>query len=196
MQENRTALHLAIDKNYMDMVLVLLEKKPNLELKNKDGETALLRAVKSRNVALTQLLVNNGAKVGATDNAGDNALHLALRARSRRLTQTLLARPSDSRLLYRPNKLGQTPYSIDQSNPQAILPLIFGPVESDTQMERMLGYDVYRQYLHEHRPAYNPSYSFRSIAAMYSLISFANPHLVCHLPSVSTRNGAPASRCC
>ncbi|VDK27994.1 unnamed protein product [Anisakis simplex] len=33
--ENRTALHLAIDKSFTDMVLVLLEKKPNLELKNK-----------------------------------------------------------------------------------------------------------------------------------------------------------------
>jgi ankyrin repeat-rich membrane spanning protein len=67
-----------------------------------------------------------GAKLSATDNAGDNgltnfyffphqfllALHLALRARSRRLTQILLTNPSDSKLLYRPNKLGETPYSI------------------------------------------------------------------------------------
>jgi len=37
---------------------------------------------------------------------------LALRARSRRLTQILLVNPSDSKLLYRPNKLGETPYSI------------------------------------------------------------------------------------
>ncbi|KAK0398478.1 hypothetical protein QR680_002608 [Steinernema hermaphroditum] len=145
--ENRTALHLAIDKSYMDMVLVLLEKKPNLELKNKDGETALLRAVKSRHVALCQLLVNAGSKISATDNAGDNALHLALRARSRRLTQILLANPSDSRLLYRPNKLGQTPYSIDQANPQPIIPLIFGPVDSELHMDTMLGYDVYSNVL-------------------------------------------------
>uniref|UniRef100_A0A1I8A8N2 ANK_REP_REGION domain-containing protein n=1 Tax=Steinernema glaseri TaxID=37863 RepID=A0A1I8A8N2_9BILA len=145
--DNRTALHLAIDKSYMDMVLVLLEKKPNLELKNKDGETPLLRAVKSRHVALCQLLVNAGSKISATDNAGDNALHLALRARSRRLTQILLANPSDSRLLYRPNKLGQTPYSIDQSNPQPIIPLIFGPVDSELNMDTMLGYDIYSNVL-------------------------------------------------
>ncbi|TMS38043.1 hypothetical protein L596_004856 [Steinernema carpocapsae] len=145
--ENRTALHLAIDKSYMDMVLVLLEKKPNLELKNKDGETPLLRAVKSRHVALCQLLVNAGSKISATDNAGDNALHLALRARSRRLTQILLANPSDSRLLYRPNKLGQTPYSIDQANPQPIIPLIFGPVDSELHVDTMLGYDVYSNVL-------------------------------------------------
>uniref|UniRef100_A0A915BBV4 NADH dehydrogenase subunit 1 n=2 Tax=Parascaris univalens TaxID=6257 RepID=A0A915BBV4_PARUN len=145
--DNRTALHLAIDKSFTDMVLVLLEKKPNLELKNKDGETALLRAVKNRHVALCQLLVNAGAKISATDNAGDNALHLALKARSRRMTQSLLANPSDSRLLYRPNKLGQTPYSIDQNNPQPIIPLIFGPIESKTHMDTMLGYDVYSNVL-------------------------------------------------
>lgn len=112
-----------------------------------DGETALLRAVKNRHVALCQLLVNAGAKISATDNAGDNALHLALKTRSRRMTQSLLANPSDSRLLYRPNKLGQTPYSIDQNNPQPIIPLIFGPIESETHMDTMLGYDVYSNVL-------------------------------------------------
>ncbi|WKY04167.1 hypothetical protein Q1695_005278 [Nippostrongylus brasiliensis] len=145
--ENRTALHLAIDKSFMDIVYIILERKPNLELKNKDGETPLLRAVKSRHVALCDLLVKAGAKISAADNNGDNALHLALRARSRRLTQTLLANPSDSRLLYRPNRLGQTPYSIDQGNPQPILPLIFGPIDAEQQMDTMLGYDVYSNVL-------------------------------------------------
>ncbi|VDM52189.1 unnamed protein product [Angiostrongylus costaricensis] len=145
--ENRTALHLAIDKSFMDIVYIILERKPNLELKNKDGETPLLRAVKCRHVALCDLLVKAGAKISAADNNGDNALHLALRARSRRLTQILLANPSDSRLLYRPNRLGQTPYSIDQGNPQPILPLIFGPIDADQQMDTMLGYDVYSNVL-------------------------------------------------
>ncbi|KAJ1349872.1 hypothetical protein KIN20_005533 [Parelaphostrongylus tenuis] len=145
--ENRTALHLAIDKSFMDIVYIILERKPNLELKNKDGETPLLRSVKSRHVALCELLVKAGAKISATDNNGDNALHYALRARSRRLTQTLLANPSDSRLLYRPNRLGQTPYSIDQGNPQPILPLIFGPIDADQQMDTMLGYDIYSNVL-------------------------------------------------
>ena len=103
-----------------------------------------------------------GAKLAAVDNCGDNALHLALRARSRRLTQALLckfsfvfpfsyffssANPSDSRLLYRPNKLGQTPYSIDLSNPQPILPLIFGPIDAEDKMDTAMGYDVYSNVL-------------------------------------------------
>ncbi|KAE9549096.1 hypothetical protein FO519_007696 [Halicephalobus sp. NKZ332] len=145
--ENRTPLHLAIDKSYMDIVLAILERKPNLELKNQEGETSLLRAVKNRDVALCQLLVNHGAKIGATDNNGDNPLHLALRARSTRLTQVLLVNPSDSKLLYRPNKFGETPYSIDQQNPHPILPSIFGPIGSDVDIKNMLGYDAYSDVL-------------------------------------------------
>lgn len=91
--------------------------------------------------------MNAGAKISATDNAGDNALHIALRARSKRITQCLLKNPSDSRLLYRPNKSGQTPYSIDQESSQPIIPLIFGPLDAEVQMDAMLGYDVYSNVL-------------------------------------------------
>ncbi|EGT36334.1 hypothetical protein CAEBREN_21403 [Caenorhabditis brenneri] len=145
--EKRTPLHLAIDKSFNDIAYILLEKKPNLELKNKDGETPLLRAAKCRHVHLCTYLMSFGAKLAAVDNCGDNALHLALRARSRRLTQALLSNPSDSRLLYRPNKLGQTPYSIDLSNPQPILPLIFGPIDAEDKMDTAMGYDVYSNVL-------------------------------------------------
>uniref|UniRef100_A0A158Q798 ANK_REP_REGION domain-containing protein n=1 Tax=Elaeophora elaphi TaxID=1147741 RepID=A0A158Q798_9BILA len=145
--ENRTALHLAIDKSFMDIAVALLERKPNLEIRNKDGDTPLLRAVKNRNIGFCQLLVNSGAKVSATDNAGDNVLHIALRTRSRKITQCLLLNPSDSRLLYRPNKLGQTPYSIDQENPQPIIPLIYGPLDAEIQVDAMLGYDIYSNVL-------------------------------------------------
>lgn len=68
--------------------------------------------MKYRDIGVVQLLVNMGAKISATDDHGDNSLHIALRAKSRRLAQILLVNPGDSKLLYRPNKLGETPYSI------------------------------------------------------------------------------------
>ncbi|KAI6235467.1 hypothetical protein M3Y95_00054700 [Aphelenchoides besseyi] len=145
--ENRTPLHLAIDKSYTDIVLALLEKKPNLEQKNKDGDTSLLRAVKNRDIALCQLLVHSGAKISAVDNAGDNALHLALRARSKRLAQILLVNPGDSKLLYRPNKVGETPYSIDQESATPILPTIFGPIGIDADLKNLLGFEAYSDVL-------------------------------------------------
>ncbi|KAL3090157.1 hypothetical protein niasHS_006609 [Heterodera schachtii] len=145
--EGRTPLHLAIDKAYSDVLLALLDKRPNLELKNRDGETALIRAVKNKDVQIVQLLVNMGSKLSATDNNGDNALHLALRSRSRRLAQVLLVNPADSKLLYRPNKLGETPYSIDQENGNPILPTIFGPIGSDVGMKSLFGFDSYSDVL-------------------------------------------------
>jgi len=145
--EGRTPLHLAIDKSFSDIVVAILEKKPNLELKNRDGDTALIRTVKNRDVGLCQLMVNMGAKISATDNAGDNSLHLALRARSKRLTQILLVNPSDSKLLYRPNKLGETPYSIDQEALRPVLPTIFGPIGTDVDLKSLLGFDIYSDVL-------------------------------------------------
>uniref|UniRef100_A0A0N4ZQ68 ANK_REP_REGION domain-containing protein n=1 Tax=Parastrongyloides trichosuri TaxID=131310 RepID=A0A0N4ZQ68_PARTI len=145
--ENRTPLHLAIDKSYIDMVALILEKKPNLEVKNKQGETPLFRAVKTRHVAITQLLLNAGAKVSCVDNYNDNPLHLAIKARSQRLTKLLLSNPADSRLLYRPNKLGETPYSLDQNNPAPVLPLIFGQIDGSVEANSMLGYDIYSDVL-------------------------------------------------
>ncbi|CAI4222074.1 unnamed protein product [Auanema sp. JU1783] len=143
--EMRTPLHLAIDKSFVDMVNMILERKPNLEIKNKDGETPLIRAVKSRHVALVMILRRAGSKLSPADINGDNALHLALRARSRRLAQALLenAPVSEKRLLYRPNNVGQTAYSIDMENPQPILPLLYGPKQADQQMDSMMGYDIY-----------------------------------------------------
>lgn len=45
-QENRTVLHLAIDKSFMDIAVAILEKKPNLEIRNKVSLEILTITVK------------------------------------------------------------------------------------------------------------------------------------------------------
>lgn len=57
---------------------------------------------------------------------GDTALHIALRARSKRITEMLLRNPKNSQLLYKANKGGETPYSIDAYYQKGILTQIFG----------------------------------------------------------------------
>lgn len=57
---------------------------------------------------------------------GDTPLHIAIRGRSRRLAELLLRNPKDGRLLYRPNRAGDTPYNIDCSHHKSILTQIFG----------------------------------------------------------------------
>lgn len=111
------------------MVRLLLNANPDLEIPTKDGDTALLRAVRSRNAEIVQLLLDKKAKVSATDKKGDSVLHVAMRARSKAIVEILLRNPKNSQLLYRPNRQGETPYNIDMNHPKTILGQIFGASE-------------------------------------------------------------------
>ncbi|KAG2468312.1 KDIS Kinase, partial [Polypterus senegalus] len=148
-QDNKTALYWAVEKGNATMVRDILQCNPDTEICTKDGETPLIKATKMRNIEIVELLLDKGAKVSAVDKKGDTPLHIAIRGRSRRLAELLLRNPKDGRLLYRPNKAGETPYNIDCTHQKSILTQIFGarhlsPTESDGDM---LGYDLYSSAL-------------------------------------------------
>ncbi|XP_026146757.1 kinase D-interacting substrate of 220 kDa B isoform X4 [Carassius auratus] len=148
-QESKTALYWAVEKGNATMVRDILQCNPDTETTTKDSETPLIKATKMRNIEIVELLLDKGAKVSAVDKRGDTPLHIAIRGRSRRLAELLLRNPKDGRLLYRPNKAGETPYNIDCSHQKSILTQIFGarhlsPTESDGDM---LGYDLYSSAL-------------------------------------------------
>ncbi|XP_069543567.1 kinase D-interacting substrate of 220 kDa B isoform X3 [Brachyistius frenatus] len=148
-QESKTALYWAVEKGNASMVRDILQCNPDTETCTKDGETPLIKATKMRNIEIVELLLDKGAKVSAVDKKGDTPLHIAIRGRSRRLAELLLRNPKDGRLLYRPNKAGETPYNIDCSHQKSILTQIFGarhlsPTETDGDM---LGYDLYSSAL-------------------------------------------------
>ncbi|NP_956276.2 kinase D-interacting substrate of 220 kDa B [Danio rerio] len=148
-QENKTALYWAVEKGNATMVRDILQCSPDTETTTKDSETPLIKATKMRSIEVVELLLDKGAKVSAVDKRGDTPLHIAIRGRSRRLAELLLRNPKDGRLLYRPNKAGETPYNIDCSHQKSILTQIFGarhlsPTESDGDM---LGYDLYSSAL-------------------------------------------------
>ncbi|KAM7396026.1 hypothetical protein PAMA_007350 [Pampus argenteus] len=148
-QESKTALYWAVEKGNATMVRDILQCNPDTETCTKDGETPLIKATKMRSIEVVELLLDKGAKVSAVDKKGDTPLHIAIRGRSRRLAELLLRNPKDGRLLYRPNKAGETPYNIDCSHQKSILTQIFGarhlsPTETDGDM---LGYDLYSSAL-------------------------------------------------
>ncbi|KAM5163478.1 kinase D-interacting substrate of 220 kDa isoform 1-T2 [Mantella aurantiaca] len=148
-QDNKTALYWAVEKGNSTMVRDILQCNPDTEFCTKDGETPLIKATKMRNIEIVELLLDKGAKVSAVDKGRDTPLHIAIRGRSRKLAELLLRNPKDGRLLYRPNKAGETPYNIDCSHQKSILTQIFGarhlsPTESDGDM---LGYDLYSSAL-------------------------------------------------
>ncbi|CAN9502092.1 unnamed protein product [Ophioblennius macclurei] len=148
-QDGKTALYWAVEKGNAIMVRDILQCNPDTESCTKDGETPLIKATKMRNMEIVELLLDKGAKVSAVDKKGDTSLHIAIRGRSRKLAEILLRNPKDGRLLYRPNKAGETPYNIDCTHQKSILTQIFGakhlsPSESDGDM---LGYDLYSSAL-------------------------------------------------
>ncbi|XP_051502627.1 kinase D-interacting substrate of 220 kDa B-like isoform X2 [Myxocyprinus asiaticus] len=148
-QDGKTALYWAVEKGNATMVRDILQCNPDTEAYTKDAETPLIKATKMRNIEIVELLLDKGAKVSAVDKKGDTALHIAIRGRSRKLAELLLRNPKDGRLLYRPNKEGETPYNIDCTHQKSILTQIFGakhlsPSECDGDM---LGYDLYSSAL-------------------------------------------------
>ncbi|CAK6956928.1 kinase D-interacting substrate of 220 kDa B [Scomber scombrus] len=148
-QDGKTALYWAVEKGNATMVRDILQCNPDTESCTKEGETPLIKATKMRNIEIVELLLDKGARVSAVDKKGDTPLHIAIRGRSRKLAELLLRNPKDGRLLYRPNKAGETPYNIDCTHQKSILTQIFGakhlsPSESDGDM---LGYDLYSSAL-------------------------------------------------
>ncbi|XP_033967148.1 kinase D-interacting substrate of 220 kDa B-like isoform X2 [Pseudochaenichthys georgianus] len=147
--DGKTALYWAVEKGNASMVRDILQCNPDTESCTKDGETPLIKSTKMRNIEIVELLLDKGAKVSAVEKKGDTPLHIAIRGRSRKLAELLLRNPKDGRLLYRPNKAGETPYNIDCTHQKSILTQIFGakhlsPSESDGDM---LGYDLYSSAL-------------------------------------------------
>ncbi|OWK10822.1 hypothetical protein Celaphus_00005281, partial [Cervus elaphus hippelaphus] len=144
-----TVLIGAVRGGHVEIVRALLQKYADIDIRGQDGETPLIKATKMRNIEVVELLLDKGAKVSAVDKKGDTPLHIAIRGRSRKLAELLLRNPKDGRLLYRPNKAGETPYNIDCSHQKSILTQIFGARHlSPTETEGdMLGYDLYSSAL-------------------------------------------------
>ncbi|CAH2073756.1 unnamed protein product, partial [Iphiclides podalirius] len=144
-KEKKTPVYTAVEKGHVAILKLLLASNPDLEHCTSSGDTALLRAVRSRHAEMVQLLLERKARVNAADNRGDTALHIAMRARSKQIVEILLRNPKNSQLLYKPNKMNETPYNIDMGYNKTILGQIFGARKLNTNEdnENMLGYELY-----------------------------------------------------
>ncbi|XP_016424298.1 kinase D-interacting substrate of 220 kDa-like isoform X5 [Sinocyclocheilus rhinocerous] len=144
-----SALMWASYKGRVEVARLLLEKGANPNITGQYSVYPIIWAAGRGHAEIVQLLLQHGAKVNCSDKKGDTALHIAIRGRSRKLAELLLRNPKDGRLLYRPNKEGETPYNIDCTHQKSILTQIFGakhlsPSECDGDM---LGYDLYSSAL-------------------------------------------------
>lgn len=148
-KDRKTALYTAVEKGHAGIAKLILSSNPDLELATKDGDTPLLRAVRNRHLEIVQLLLEKKAKVTAADRRGDTCLHIAMRARSKAIVEALLRNPKNSKLLYRANKVGETPYGLDTLHQKTILGQVFGArrLNTNEDSEGMLGYELYSSAL-------------------------------------------------
>lgn len=74
-----TALHYAAEWGLEDSISTLIEKGADVNVKNANGETPLINAVKTDNTAAIDLLLAYGSFLNTRDNSGSTALHTAVR---------------------------------------------------------------------------------------------------------------------
>nr|XP_033505088.1 kinase D-interacting substrate of 220 kDa B [Epinephelus lanceolatus] len=157
-----TVLIGAVRGGHVEIVRALLHKYADIDIRGQENKTALYWAVEKGNATMVRDILQCNPETETCTKVrhlntfehtvferGDTPLHIAIRGRSRRLAELLLRNPKDGRLLYRPNKGGETPYNIDCSHQKSILTQIFGarhlsPTETDGDM---LGYDLYSSAL-------------------------------------------------
>lgn len=77
-REGKTALHIAVDCNNLDLVTQLLDKGANIEKPDTFKKTALHKAVRGGHAEMVQFLLEKGADTGAATTNGSTALHMAI----------------------------------------------------------------------------------------------------------------------
>jgi ankyrin repeat protein len=76
---NKTPLICAAWYGHADICKILIAKGADLEAKDNEGNTALMRAAENLHHSAVKCLISHGADVNAKDNKGENALVLVSR---------------------------------------------------------------------------------------------------------------------
>lgn len=90
------------------LVKLVLQKKPNLELKNPEGDTALALALTNDQIDISKELIRAGARVNIRV-AGENHNTLLIQAAKSNLDITKLILGKDKEALNKTNTAGETP---------------------------------------------------------------------------------------
>jgi ankyrin repeat protein len=84
-----TALMAAVMRNNKELVLLLIEKKANLDATNKTGVTALMLATQFKNIEIIIILLQNKANKLLKDNEGKTAFEYAVNTNNDSIIQLL-----------------------------------------------------------------------------------------------------------
>ncbi|PNJ20106.1 ANKRD36 isoform 2 [Pongo abelii] len=89
-KEERTALHLACATGQPKMVFLLVSRRCELNIYDREGRTPLIKAVQLRQEACATILLQNGADPNIMDFFGRTALHYAVYSEDTSMIEKLL----------------------------------------------------------------------------------------------------------
>jgi len=90
-KKRETALMKAAESGNMRLMTLLLPHKPDIDLRDAQGQTALMKAVRGRKMRAVQTLLKEKANVNGTDKLGNTALDYARQNRDSRAIKLLEA---------------------------------------------------------------------------------------------------------
>ncbi|XP_027702621.1 ankyrin repeat domain-containing protein 7-like, partial [Vombatus ursinus] len=101
-----TPLHLACANGYPDVVSLLVERKCNLNLRDNNSQTPLIKAVECQQEECATILLEHGADPNLVDANNNTALHYAASGRNTAIAAKLLRHKA---AIEAKNKEGYTP---------------------------------------------------------------------------------------
>lgn len=105
LENSLTALHVATQRCYKEVVEILLEFGAEVDCKNNNGDTPLHFSAQNKNIEICKLLLNKGACVNAKNDYEGTALLYAIQRRHKELVKILLEFGAEIDCKYRNNNV-------------------------------------------------------------------------------------------
>ncbi|KAM6156496.1 uncharacterized protein O8D03_013950 [Erethizon dorsatum] len=93
---HRTALHLACAFGHPEVVTLLLERKCDIDARDSDNNTALIKAIQCYSEECATILLEHGANPNVANARGNTALHYAIYHEKTSIAARLLSRNADT----------------------------------------------------------------------------------------------------
>lgn len=123
--EGMNALLYTTQEGHYKIVEILIKHGAKLESYNKSHMNPLLISVSKGFTKCVRVLIRNGANCFAQDAYGRTPLHLASLSKNINICRLILNCVNDYSILFTPDNVGKTPYSIDSFNSDRILCCLF-----------------------------------------------------------------------
>jgi len=115
------ALREAVRREFVEICWVLICNGANTNIRNRDGEFALLLAAYNGNEAILKILLKAGADINQQSNSGDTALHLASEKGHMNIVQILLTANANPNIVCKRTSQEYSPLQLAITNDQNVI---------------------------------------------------------------------------